>query len=174
METSPEPQANLPTADKDGMYTCDLCHMKVWVGCGGCKNFMQHRRSPACMRAAEKGTSKASHTKKRVNTLHSYFTKPKQGGPTKGPTQVQHPQQHHEQCNSQNEVALSKPLSNSESTAAPNATPALSANEHDPKQWPSLLPLPPPLYCSLQCWVHQMNLRCKDHCQHTVVQGQLD
>jgi hypothetical protein len=38
-------KSGLPTADDNGMYTSDLCHIKVRVGCGGCKNVMQHRRS---------------------------------------------------------------------------------------------------------------------------------
>jgi hypothetical protein len=82
------------------------------------------------MKAAEKGNSnlKASHTRRRVNTLHSYFVKTTQGRPTKEPNQVQHHQQHLEQHSSQNEVTLSKQLSDSVSAAAPNAAPGLSAN----------------------------------------------
>ena len=103
MESSP---SDIPTPDEDGIYTCDICHMKVRVGCGGLKNFMQHRKSPVCMKAAGKA-SKTTYAAKKVNTLQLYFPKTTKGGPTKGQT-----------------------LSNGVSTAVLNATPGLgrSAN----------------------------------------------
>ncbi|KAN0131160.1 hypothetical protein V8E53_011052 [Lactarius tabidus] len=74
------------TPDKDGVYTCDKCQMKVWVSCGGSKNFMQHRGLLACLKASQKGplNPKASQTKTPLNTIHSYFTKATQGGTSQG------------------------------------------------------------------------------------------
>lgn len=70
------------TPDEDGVYTCDICSMKVRVGCGGSKNFLQHRGSVGCLRAAKKDylKPKASQTK----TIHSYFTKATQGRTSQG------------------------------------------------------------------------------------------
>lgn len=77
----------IPTPDEDGHYICDICRLKIRVGCGGSKNFLQHRKSPACLRAAQKGTAlpKASQMK----TIHSYFSKAPLGGTSSRQTQGQ-------------------------------------------------------------------------------------
>src|SRR5882757_1841886 len=64
------------------VFTHVICSMKVRVGCGGSKNFMQHRGLPACLKIAKKGNlkPKAGQTK----TIHSYFTKATQGGTSQG------------------------------------------------------------------------------------------
>jgi hypothetical protein len=69
--TTPTPP--IPTPDEDGVYTCDVCHLKVRVGCRGSKNFLQHRESPVCKRAAQKETAQPKASQMR--TIHSYFTK---------------------------------------------------------------------------------------------------
>ncbi|KAF8264280.1 hypothetical protein EI94DRAFT_1703360 [Lactarius quietus] len=70
--TAPTDTPPIVTPDEDGFYTCDLCCMKIRVGCGGSKNFLQHRSSPACLRVAKKREKpKTSQT----NTIQSYFTK---------------------------------------------------------------------------------------------------
>ncbi|KAH9003649.1 hypothetical protein EDB86DRAFT_2826236 [Lactarius hatsudake] len=48
----------IPTPDENGFYTCDICCMKIRVGDGGSKNFLQHRGSPGCLKAAKKSDSK--------------------------------------------------------------------------------------------------------------------
>ncbi|KAH8991292.1 hypothetical protein EDB92DRAFT_1995091 [Lactarius akahatsu] len=112
------------TPDKDGTYTCDICHTKVRVGYGGLKNFMQHRGSPGCLRAAKKGELKPqeSQTGNRTNTLHSYFTKTltptTRDGPNGGPNQVQ--------GGKQNGLTSEAP---SEVTSASTATLSVSANQ---------------------------------------------
>ena len=80
----------IPTPDENGDYTCDLCLMKVRVGCGGRKNFMQHRGSPACLKVSKKAESKsqARQTGSEVKTLHLYFMKT-----TWGANQVQNVKQ---------------------------------------------------------------------------------
>ncbi|KAH8987060.1 hypothetical protein EDB92DRAFT_2090923 [Lactarius akahatsu] len=112
------------TPDKDGTYTCNICHTKVRVGYGGLKNFMQHRGSPGCLRAAKKGELKPqeSQTGNRTNTLHSYFTKTltptTRDGPNGGPNQVQ--------GGKQNGLTSEAP---SEVTSASMATLSVSANQ---------------------------------------------
>ncbi|KAH9011422.1 hypothetical protein EDB83DRAFT_2322203 [Lactarius deliciosus] len=75
--TAPADAPSILTPDEDGVYTCDICRMKVRVGNGGSKNFLQHRGSLGCLKVAKKSiTPSTSQTK----TLHSYFTKATQGG----------------------------------------------------------------------------------------------
>ncbi|KAF8267318.1 hypothetical protein EI94DRAFT_1801802 [Lactarius quietus] len=70
--TVPTDMPPIVTPDEDGFYTCDLCCMKIRVGCGGSKNFLQHRSSLVCLRVAKKREKpKTSQT----NTIQSYFTK---------------------------------------------------------------------------------------------------
>ncbi|KAH9011001.1 hypothetical protein EDB84DRAFT_1681136 [Lactarius hengduanensis] len=73
------PSESIPTPDDDGVYTCDICRMKVRVGNGGSKNFLQHRGSPGCLKVAKTQKSSTPSTS-QTNTLHSYFTKVTQGG----------------------------------------------------------------------------------------------
>ncbi|KAH9083464.1 hypothetical protein EDB83DRAFT_2329448 [Lactarius deliciosus] len=102
----------IPTPDKDGIYTCNICHTKVRAGCGGHKNFVQHRGSPRCLRAAKKGELKSqeSQTRSRMRTLHSYFTKTSTkttcDGPNDGPNQVQDGNQNGLGSEDSSEVAL--------------------------------------------------------------------
>ncbi|KAH9168605.1 hypothetical protein EDB89DRAFT_1909186 [Lactarius sanguifluus] len=58
----------IPTPDEDGFYTCDICCMKVRVGDGGSKNFLQHRGSPGCLKAAKKSDSKLDSKPKASQT----------------------------------------------------------------------------------------------------------
>ncbi|KAF8265195.1 hypothetical protein EI94DRAFT_1702678 [Lactarius quietus] len=58
--------------NEDGFYTCDLCCMKIQVGCGGSKNFLQHQSSPACLRVAKK---REKPKMSQMNVIQSYFTK---------------------------------------------------------------------------------------------------
>ncbi|KAH9003694.1 hypothetical protein EDB86DRAFT_2798425 [Lactarius hatsudake] len=51
--------------------------MKVRVGNGGSKNFLQHRGSPGCLKVAKKSITPSTN---QTKTLHSYFTKATWGG----------------------------------------------------------------------------------------------
>ncbi|KAH9005732.1 hypothetical protein EDB86DRAFT_2795608 [Lactarius hatsudake] len=52
--------------------------MKIRVGDGGSKNFLQHRGLPGCLKAAKKSDSKPKASQTR--TIHSYFTSATQSG----------------------------------------------------------------------------------------------
>ncbi|KAH9165187.1 hypothetical protein EDB89DRAFT_1858599 [Lactarius sanguifluus] len=56
--------------------------MKVRVGDGGSKNFLQHRGSPGCLKAAKKSNSKLDSKPKasQTRTIHSYFASATQSG----------------------------------------------------------------------------------------------
>jgi hypothetical protein len=103
------------TPDEEGIYTCDICQMKVQVGCGGSKNFLQHRGSLGCLKAA-KGSSRGNLTAKVSQTqpINSYFMKATQGRPSQVTGS--------EKSQGQNEVM---------SKAPPKPTPPLSA-QHKP------------------------------------------
>ena len=63
-----------------GRYTCDICGQSIRVGDGGNKNFLQHRGSPGCLRAARKATaSKASNA--NTSKITSFFLKAQGGDP---------------------------------------------------------------------------------------------
>ena len=64
---------NIPMPDKDGVYICAVCNTKVLVGCGGSKNFLQHRALPACLKKAKKVDLQPKIC--QTNTINSYFTK---------------------------------------------------------------------------------------------------
>ncbi|KAH9047051.1 hypothetical protein EDB84DRAFT_1557861 [Lactarius hengduanensis] len=70
--TTPRSLPDDPKPDDDGSYKCDLCHQKVRVGGGGAKNFMQHRGSSACLKAA---TTKKKPQAIQMKTLTSFFSK---------------------------------------------------------------------------------------------------
>lgn len=72
----------IPTPDKDGAYICDICCLKVRVGNGGSKNFLQHRGSPGCLKAAKKVSAKGNTQPKgsQTKSINSYFTKATHSG----------------------------------------------------------------------------------------------
>ncbi|KAH9031979.1 hypothetical protein EDB84DRAFT_1438724 [Lactarius hengduanensis] len=76
----------IPMPDKDGFYTCDICCMKIRVGNGGSKNFLQHSGSPGCLKVEQKGNSKPKASQPR--TIHSYFTNATQSGASSKKTQA--------------------------------------------------------------------------------------
>ncbi|KAH9040244.1 hypothetical protein EDB84DRAFT_1647330 [Lactarius hengduanensis] len=77
--TAPTDVPPTPTPDEDGVYTCDICHMRIRVGYGGRKNFLQHRGSPGCLKAAKKDSKPTGKTS-QTNTINSYFVKATQSG----------------------------------------------------------------------------------------------
>ena len=79
---------NIPIPDKDGVYICDVCTTKVLVGCGGSKNFLQHRASPACLKKAKKADLQPKIC--QTNTINSYFTKATHAEATSGKRQSQY------------------------------------------------------------------------------------
>lgn len=80
----------IPTPDEDGAYTCDICHSKIHIGCGGSKNFLQYQNLPACLRVAgQKGTGKGTAQSKAMKTINSYFLSTMHGGTSSGQTGVQ-------------------------------------------------------------------------------------
>ncbi|KAH9001812.1 hypothetical protein EDB86DRAFT_2827580 [Lactarius hatsudake] len=87
MLTAPTDVPPTPTPDEDGVYTCNICHMRIWVGYGGWKNFLQHRGSPGCLKAAKKGDSKPKTS--QTNTINSYFVKATQSGTSSKKNQAQ-------------------------------------------------------------------------------------
>ncbi|KAH9013987.1 hypothetical protein EDB85DRAFT_1876665 [Lactarius pseudohatsudake] len=85
--TAPTDVSPTPTPDEDGVYTCDICRMRIRVGYGGWKNFLQHRGSPGCLKAAKKGDSKPKTS--QTNTINSYFVKATQSGTSSKKSQAQ-------------------------------------------------------------------------------------
>ncbi|KAH8990553.1 hypothetical protein EDB92DRAFT_1864458 [Lactarius akahatsu] len=118
----------IPTPDKDGIYTCNICRTKVRVGRGGHKNFMQHSGSPRCLRAAKKGELKSqkSQTRSRMRTLHSYFmktlTETTCDGPKDGPSHVQDGKQNGLGSEDSSEVALTSKTTSVHATFCTSAT----------------------------------------------------
>ncbi|KAI9442167.1 hypothetical protein H4582DRAFT_1259460 [Lactarius indigo] len=119
----------IPTPDKDGVSTCNICHMKVRVGCGGDRNFMQHRGSPKCLRAAQKGELKSqeSQTRSRTRTLHSYFTKTltktTRDGPKDGLNRMQDGKRNGLASEDSSEVTLASTVTSVYATLSASATP---------------------------------------------------
>ena len=75
----------------DGSYACDICGKSIHVRGGGNKNFLQHRGSPGCLKAAKKATAASSARQAAQNTVKitSFFSKeavkvPKPTGSTTG------------------------------------------------------------------------------------------
>jgi hypothetical protein len=72
----PQPPATPdPKPGDDGSYECDLCHQKVRIGGGGAKNFVQHRGSPACLKAAKQNKTQANQAGNKTKTLLLFFSK---------------------------------------------------------------------------------------------------
>ncbi|KAH8982058.1 hypothetical protein EDB86DRAFT_2834542 [Lactarius hatsudake] len=85
--TAPTDVPPTPTPDEDGVYTCNICRMRIRVGYGGWKNFLQHRGLPGCLKAAKKGDSKPKTS--QTNTINSYFVKATQSGTSSKKNQAQ-------------------------------------------------------------------------------------
>ncbi|KAH8995049.1 hypothetical protein EDB86DRAFT_2804872 [Lactarius hatsudake] len=69
-------------SEEDGSYICDICHQCIRVGDGGNKNFLQHRGSPGCRRAAKKTASKAREASKKTVQITSFFSRVTTSVPT--------------------------------------------------------------------------------------------
>ena len=70
-------QEPLLKPEHDRNYACDICGQRICVGDGGNKNFLQHRGSPGCLKAAKKAAtaSNARHAAQNAVKITSFFSK---------------------------------------------------------------------------------------------------